>query len=301
MEEIEKMIRDCLYSAEFGENKSSHTIRALRKDLQQFFGYLIENEKIKNIKDVDSMAIKRFLNYLSENKVGKRSLNRKISSMRSFYRYLISQEKIEINPLEFIDFPNFVEERPTFITFEELEKIRGVIPNKNIYKLRDRVMIELLISTGITSSELLNLGENIIDFEKREIYIKNNKNLRIVFFSQRARELLKEYIELKKEIEKERYNPDILFINGSHQRLNDRSLRRIIDRYSEAVGIDREISPYSFRHTFGVVMLYGGMNINYLKDLMGISNIERVKIYENYIHLVPKIWNVKDKIEDMKV
>lgn len=301
MEEIEKLMKDCLHSAEFGENKSSHTIRALKKDLYQFLEYLKEYENILNILDIDFMVIKRFLNYLSEKKVGKRSLNRKISSLRSFYKYLISQEKIEVNPLEFIVFPSFIEEEPTFITIDELEKIREIIPEKNIYKLRDRVMIELLISSGITSSELLNLGENIIDFEKREIYIKNKKNLRIVFFSQRAREFLKEYIKQKKELEKEKYNPDILFINASHQRLNDRSLRRIIDRYCISAGIGREISPYSFRHTFGVVMLYGGMDISYLKELMGISNIERIKIYEKYVHLVPKIWNKNSKVEDTDI
>ena len=285
-DDLEKNIRDYLYFAEFGENKSINTVISLKKDLSQLCEYLNEIEKINCSMDITSVMLRGFLIYLQEKKISKRTMNRKLSSVRSFFKYLVKNKIIYQNPAEVIASPSFYAERPDTLTLEEINALRDVISLKTANGLRDRLMIELLYSSGITTVEMLGVGENVFDLDRRELHVSNGKTNRVVFFSERVRKYFKEYVEAKKKKYKEKYNPDILFVNGSGNRLSDRSLRRIIDRYALRAGIEREISPYSFRHTFAVHMLSNGMDILYLKELMGHATIDSTKVYEDMVNSI---------------
>ena len=282
---IEKDIKDFLYFEEFGNNKSPNTIKSMKKDLFQLAEYLNEIEKVDNCMAIDSVMIRGFIINLQENGITKRTINRKLSSLRSFFKYLVREKRINQSPVEVIASPSFYTQKPDILTLEEINKLREVISLKNANGLRDRLILELLYSSGITSIEMLGVGEGVFDLDKRELYVSNGKSRRVVFFSERTREFFKRYIKAKKEKYKEKYNPDILFVNGSATRLSDRSLRRIIDRYAVKAGIEREISPYSFRHTFAVHMLSHGMDILYLKELMGHVTLESTKVYQELIKL----------------
>lgn len=282
---IEKDIKDFLYFEEFGNNKSPNTIKSMKKDLFQLAEYLNEIEKVDNCMAIDSVMIRGFIINLQENGITKRTINRKLSSLRSFFKYLVREKRINQSPVEVIASPSFYTQKPEILTLEEINKLREVISLKNANGLRDRLILELLYSSGITSVEMLGVGEGVFDLDKRELYVSNGKSRRVVFFSERTREFFKRYIKAKKEKYKEKYNPDILFVNGSATRLSDRSLRRIIDRYAVKAGIEREISPYSFRHTFAVHMLSHGMDILYLKELMGHVTLESTKVYQELIKL----------------
>lgn len=282
---IEKDIKDFLYFEEFGNNKSPNTIKSMKKDLFQLAEYLNEIEKVDNCMAIDSVMIRGFIINLQENGITKRTINRKLSSLRSFFKYLVREKRINQSPVEVIASPSFYTQKPDILTLEEINKLREVILLKNANGLRDRLILELLYSSGITSVEMLGVGEGVFDLDKRELYVSNGKSRRVVFFSERTREFFKRYIKAKKEKYKEKYNPDILFVNGSATRLSDRSLRRIIDRYAVKAGIEREISPYSFRHTFAVHMLSHGMDILYLKELMGHVTLESTKVYQELIKL----------------
>ena len=282
---IEKDIKDFLYFEEFGNNKSPNTIKSMKKDLFQLAEYLNEIEKVDNCMAIDSVMIRGFIINLQENGITKRTINRKLSSLRSFFKYLVREKRINQSPVEVIASPSFYTQKPDILTLEEINKLREVISLKNANGLRDRLILELLYSSGITSVEMLGVGEGVFDLDKRELYVSNGKSRRVVFFSERTREFFKRYIKAKKEKYKEKYNPDILFVNGSATRLSDRSLRRIIDRYAVKAGIEREISPYSFRHAFAVHMLSHGMDILYLKELMGHVTLESTKVYQELIKL----------------
>lgn len=282
---IEKDIKDFLYFEEFGNNKSPNTIKSMKKDLFQLAEYLNEIEKVDNCMAIDSVMIRGFIINLQENGITKRTINRKLSSLRSFFKYLVREKRINQSSVEVIASPSFYTQKPDILTLEEINKLREVISLKNANGLRDRLILELLYSSGITSVEMLGVGEGVFDLDKRELYVSNGKSRRVVFFSERTREFFKRYIKAKKEKYKEKYNPDILFVNGSATRLSDRSLRRIIDRYAVKAGIEREISPYSFRHTFAVHMLSHGMDILYLKELMGHVTLESTKVYQELIKL----------------
>ena len=287
MENIDKYIKDFLYIMEFGENKSLNTIKSMKKDLSQLSVYLREIEKVTDVMEITSVMLRGFLISLQDNNVGKRSLNRKLSSLRSFFKFLLKNNHIKSNPVEVINSPSFEAEKPDILTLDEINRLRAVINTDNANGLRDRLMLELMYSSGITSIEMLKTGEQFFNLDKRELLVFNGKNNRTVFFSERTREYFKKYVEAKKEKYKEKYNPEILFVNGSGNRLSDRSLRRIVDRYAQRASITREISPYSFRHTFALHMLAKGMKINYLKELMGHVTIESTKVYEEMLCRVP--------------
>lgn len=280
---LEIYIKEFIYYSEFGRGKKPNTIKCLKKDLEQLKNYVDRNKGIEKIDDITPLSIREFMMELQKETVGKRSVNRKISSLRVFFKYLRENEAIKKDPTTVINSPSFEITAPDILSIEEIKKLREVIGTKTCNGLRDRLILELLYSSGITSHELLSLGEKVFDLEKREFLVNNGKNNRIVFFSERSRKFLLGYIEAKKVKYGERYNPDILFVNGSATRISDRSLRRLIDRYAERAGITREISPYSFRHTFGAHMLLHGMNINFVKELMGHSTIESTKIYQEAI------------------
>lgn len=283
-DDLELNIKDYLYFAEFGENKSLNTVMSLRRDLSQLLEYLVNIEKVLNSKEITSVMMRGFLIYLQEKNVSKRSINRKLSSLRSFFKYLVKSRIIYQNPVQMIASPDFCAQKPDFLTLEEINRLREVISLKTANGIRDRLMVELLYSSGITTTEMLNLGENVFDLDKRELYVTNGKSKRVVFFSNRVRKFFKDYVEAKKEKYGSKYNSDILFVNGSGTRLSDRSLRRIIDRYSVKAGLNKEISPYTFRHTFALHMLRHGMDILFLKELMGHVTIDSTKVYEDMIN-----------------
>ena len=243
----------------------------------------MKEKDLEDIKKISPIMIRGFLLSLQKEEMTKRSLNRKMSSVRCFFRYLKKNGIIKVDPVQTISAPSFQVETPDILSLDEIEALRKVIDTSKCNGIRDRLLLELLYSSGVTSQELLSLGESVFNLEKREFVVRNGKSTRTVYFSETAREYFKRYIEAKKEKYKEKYNPDILFVNGSATRISDRSLRRLIDRYVVKAGIEREVSPYSFRHTFGAYMLSHGMNINYLKELMGHTNIETTKVYQEII------------------
>lgn len=280
---FEKYIKEFLFYSEFSEEKSRNTIISIKKDLEQLRDFLMGEKDIEDITKISPIMIRGFLLKMQKDNIGKRSLSRKLSSVKIFFRYLKKNGVIKIDPTQTVSAPSFQVETPDILSLDEIQKLRDIIDTTKCSGLRDRLIIELLFSSGITSQELLSLGESVFNLEDRELVVISGKNSRVVFFSERAREYFKRYVEAKKEKFKERYNKDILFVNNSATRLSDRSLRRLIDRYALSAGITREISPYSFRHTFGAYMISHGMDIFFLKELLGHINIETTKMYQEII------------------
>lgn len=279
---FQKNIKNFLFYSEFTENKSENTIKSLRKDLEQLEEYLKENA-VENFCEINSMDLRGFIVKLQKNKISKRSMSRKVSSIRVFFRYLKENNIIDKNPAELITAPSFQVEIPEILSMDEIEKLRKIIDISKCNGIRDRLILELLFSSGITPMELIMLSEQVIDLEKREAVVKNGKEIRIVFFSEMAKKYLNLYIEAKKIKYKDKYTKNIIFVNGIGTRLSDRSLRRLLVKYGKKAEIKKEVNPFIFRHTFGSYMLSHGMNINFLQQLMGHKNIETTKIYQELI------------------
>ena len=272
-------IKDFLYSCEFIEKKSINTVKSLKVDLFKFNEYILKNKNIKTIKEIDIYDFRDFLIELQNEKITKSSINRKISSLKTFFKYLKREEKIETNLAQLISSLNYEKNRPDIIDKEEMNALRNAIEIKNYQDLRDKLIIELLYSTGITSQELLGLGEEVFDLEKREVRVRSFNKSRVVYFSKRTKEAFEEYVKEKKIKLVTKYRKDILFINSSGNRLSDRSLRRIIEKYRVKAKINKEITPHTFRHSFTTYMLENKMSVEELQILLGYSNITSMKLY----------------------
>lgn len=260
-------------------NKSENTLRAYKKDIQQLLDFLDKlNIEISAIKE---KHLKDFLQSLKHDNVSKRSVNRKLSSIKGYYRFLSKKEYIKSNPSENLENSEFKTNLLPIFSVEDILKIRKLVFEENFSDLRDKLVIELLYSSGIRAAELLNLSEGLFNFNEREFKVVG-KNERIVFYSKNAAEILDRYLEAKKMKFGDSYKREILFVNSSQDRLSDRSLRRIVDRVVKKAAIQKELSPHSLRHSFGAYMVHKGMNLHFLQELMGHSSMESTKLYLDY-------------------
>ena len=287
-----------LYYEEVILGKSFNTIRGYRRDLLQFMEYLEEYEEIHNFEEIEVMTFRSFIAYLNSPKrlekdentkdmkkkaklkpVSKRSINRKISALRTFFKYLQEIKVIETNKASYINVPKFEKELPNVINRDDLNRLRHVISTEKITGIRDRLIIELLYSSGLRSIELINLSEFIIDIEEREIRVvgKGSKE-RITFFSENAKKWLIKYIEEKKK-QYANYTREVLIVNSKGKKLTTRSLRRLISAHAHEAGIEKEITPHVFRHSFATELLNNGVDIRYLQELLGHSSIAATQVY----------------------
>jgi len=172
------------------------------------------------------------------------------------------------------------EKKIEYLSPEEINLVIATMQGENFNILRDRLMFELLYSSGMTVAELLSLGEVNFNLEKREIYILKNKLSKTMYFSETCKEFYIKFLNSKKEKFKEDYNPNIIFTNNSNERLTDRSVRRLINKYGEMANLNKEISPYTLRHSFCIYMLKNGMPKEYLARLLDLKVVGLLDVYE---------------------
>ena len=289
MNKLNTQLEKFIYYEKVILGKRYNTIKSYKKDILQFIEYIDKNEGIKDFDEVEIITFRSFIAYLnsdsnendekSSSSVGKRSINRKISALRTFFKYLNEQEIVKNNKVGYISMPKFEKGLPTVLNKDDIDKIRAVINTDKITGVRDRLIVELLYSSGIRASELIDMSEHMINMSEREIRVigKGNKE-RITFFSQNAEKWLKHYIDLKKRDYKN-YDSSVIFVNSRGEKLNSRSLRRLITDYAKKADINKEVTPHVFRHSFATTLLNKGVDIRYLQELLGHSSISTTQIY----------------------
>lgn len=279
---MKKLMKDFLYFLEFKEVKKYNTILSMKNDIEQFIKYF-EERNITNIEKIDFLLLREYYNFLKNSGFCVASFNRKLSSLKKFYKYLKDNNLIKENLTITLENVKLENKKIIYLELEEIERFRSAMEGINFNSYRDRLIFELLYSSGITVAELLSLGEKNFLIQEREIQFFKGKKRRFLFFSERCKKAYCEYIEIKKEKFQDKYNQNIVFVNNSNERLTDRSLRRIINKYREKANIKKEFSPYTIRHTFCMTMLKNGMPKEYLKEMLDISNIDLLTIYEESI------------------
>lgn len=276
---IEKSIKNFIYYLEFEENKKHNTVISIRKDLNQFLIYLNEHDII-DFNKLDELLIKEYFTKLKTEKISASTFNRRLSSIKKFYKYLVDKGLKEKGSEILIESEKNVEKKIEYLTPEEINLVRTTMEGKSFNILRDRLMFELLYSSGMTVAELLSLGEVNFNLEKREIYILKNKLSKTMYFSETCKKFYIKFLNSKKEKFKEDYNPNIIFTNNSNERLTDRSVRRLINKYAEMANLNKEISPYTLRHSFCIYMLKNGMPKEYLAKLLDLKVVGLLDVYE---------------------
>ena len=277
---IEKAVKDFVYYLEFEENKKNNTVISIRKDLNNFLEYL-NKKNIITLDKLDEFIIKEYLTALKDFDLSNSTYNRRLSSIKKFYKYLINNNLKEKGKEILIEGKKSDEKKIQYLNSDEIKILREEMKEESFNVLRDRLMFELLYSSGMTVAELLSLGELNFNLEKREIYLLKNRISKVLYFSQTCKEVYLKFLIAKKEKFKEDNNTNIIFVNNSNMRLTDRSVRRLINKYSERANLQKEVSPYTLRHSFCIYMLKNGMPKEYLAKLLDLKSIGLLDIYED--------------------
>ena len=209
---IEKAVKDFIYYLEFEENKKNNTVISIRKDLNNFLEYL-NKKNLVTLDKLDELVIKEYLAELKAIDLSNSTHNRRLSSIKKFYKYLINNNLKEKGKEILIEGIKNDEKKVEYLNPNEIELLREEMREESFNVLRDRLMFELLYSSGMTVAELLSLGELNFNLEKREVYLLKNKISKVLYFSQTCKEVYLKFLIAKKEKFKEENNTNIIFVN----------------------------------------------------------------------------------------
>lgn len=254
-------------------NYSEHTIRNYNKDLELFILFF-KNEKIT---EITYKKIRTFINHMNDLNYSKKTISRHLSTLRSFFKYLQKQKIIKENPMTLISNPKLDKKIPNYLNYQEIEKIFNIAPNTPL-DIRNLLILELLYSTGIRVSELVNIKINDIEENQIKVFGKGKKE-RIVLFGTPLKEKLNNYYKYSRsELLKEKQT-EYLLINKNGTKLTDRGVRLIIEKLVKESSINKHVSPHTIRHTFATHMLDMGADLKIVQELLGHESLETTSIY----------------------
>ncbi|MBL7107732.1 MAG: tyrosine-type recombinase/integrase [Candidatus Cloacimonetes bacterium] len=278
--EIEKVVRkyiDFLSS----KNMSVHTIRAYDVDIRQFLGYSVKffiDEKIV-ISKITKIMLRDFLQFLSESGDSNRTLARKVTSIKGFFKFLVSQNIISQNPVIDVKIPKFEKHTATFLTEDEMEFVLNIPANDNILGIRNKAILELLYSSGIRIAELAGL--KLLDINLKKGLIKvfgKRKKTRIIPIGKYAMNALQNYLKMRKNLLKKK-SLKTVFISKNGNSLSSDELRYIVDKYLKTIEKSKRYSPHTIRHSFATHMLDNGADLRSVQELLGHSSLSSTEIY----------------------
>lgn len=270
---MEKYIEKFIRYLEIEKDYSSHTILNYRLDLEDFKKFLgtVELEKI------DYLTLRKYLAGLKEKNLGSRTIARRLSSLRSFFKFLTRDGYLKTNPILSLSNPRLEKYLPQFLTEEEVAKLiesAFAKTEKDERGLRDRAILETFYSTGMRISELVGLNAEDIDSIGGVVKVKGKgKKERVVPIGDTAITAIRRYLEARKK------ESESLFLNKSGRRISGRGVRNIVNKYIHLAGIKRGISPHTFRHSFATHLLNRGADLRTVQELLGHANLSTTQIY----------------------
>ena len=283
---IEKLLNSFKVHLKFVKNYSIHTLKSYERDIKQFLNFL-RNENVE-IFNVNYSVVSKYIHYLiSEKNLQKTSINRKISSIKHFFSYLIKEHFIKNNPFDDISHQKVDKKLPNYLTFDEIYSFittSGKEDCSNLEKkYRDDAVIELLYSSGIRVSELVSLNVEDINFDENYIKLtgKGSKE-RIVLINDNAKEKILKYIKYRKKTVKEKIERKFitpLITNLQGVRITPRAIQMMIKSRAEKVGITKKVTPHVLRHSFATHLLNEGMDIRMIQELLGHASLSTTQRY----------------------
>lgn len=263
---------------------SRHTILNYSKDLSEFKAFLGERE----LETVDYLALRKFLSVLRERNLKSRSISRKLSCLRSFFRFLNREGLLKSDPAKAVSNPKLEKHLPKFLTEEEITRLIESPDLAKLSGLRDRAILETFYSTGMRVSELVGLNLEDIDFFSGVVKIRGKgKKERMAPIGEKALGVLRDYAQKRKN------NPPAVFLNKNGGRLTDRGVRLILDKYIRSTALREDISPHSLRHSFATHLLNRGADLRSVQELLGHANLSTTQIYTHVT--MDKLKGVYDK------
>ena len=254
-------------------------MRNYTTDLLDFFQFL-GTKGVGSLKEVDRHVVRDYLSHLMGRGLVKASIARKLSAIRSFYRYLLREEMISTSPVATTSSPKLDRRLPAFLTIEEMEKLLEAPDLSKPVGQRDRALLELLYASGLRVSELVSLNLEQVDLDSREIRVRGKgAKERIVLMGKPAATALSDYfIQGRPELSGEKKSR-ALFLNRYGERLTERMVQKILGDYASKVDIGKKVHPHMLRHTFATHLLDGGADLRVVQELLGHADLSSTQIY----------------------
>ena len=276
---MEAFISSYVDYLKFEKRYSEHTIRGYRDDLEAFSGYLRVDFGETELRAVSAAMVRSWLASLKDKGLSSRSVNRKISSLRSFYKYLLKTGQVEQSPVAVIIAPKAARRLPVFVEQEQVAELFGEVWFPDDWEgLTDRLLLALLYNTGMRLSELINLKEGQIDGSTRVIKVlgKGNKE-RVIPVSAALLGAMQEYREKKRSLAGA--DMEVLLVGKKGKKLYPKYVYRVVRGYLAQVTTIEKKSPHVLRHTFATHLMNEGAELNSVKELLGHASLAATQVY----------------------
>lgn len=284
-EEIQKFADDLR-----AKNASPHTLRNYVSDLQQFHEYVTPAKQdgerpTFSVQQLDNLVIREYLGYLHDHKIEKSSMARKVSSLRSFCKFLCQQNILAQNPAKMVHLPKLARKIPNHLTVEDCAKLIESPDLATALGRRDRAILELLYACGVRVSELSGLNVDDVNYKDSMLLVRGKgRRERLVPFGKYCRQALESYLDDRCiQASWSQSEPRIpLFLNHWGTRLTTRSVARIVEKYARLTGLAQKISPHGIRHSFATHLLNSGADLRSIQELLGHKSLSTT---QRYTHL----------------
>ena len=261
---------DFLSHLNLAKGVSVHTIRGYRIDLTSFFDFVGDEEGNKR-------SIRRFLAHLHEKGASTRTILRKLSSLRSFFKHAIRKDLVDYNPVEEIESPKKEKRLPVSINYEQVQLLINQPDTSNYLGFRDRAIMELFYSSGLRLSEVAGLNRR--DFDPRNQVLNifgKGKRQRQAPITETAANWITQYLN---HLERDEQDPEAIFLNRFGKRITSRSIDRNFAAYLKSSGLSVRITPHTIRHTIATHWLENGMDLKTIQMLLGHTSLTTTTIY----------------------
>ena len=275
---------------QFEKRSSQHTVISYKNDLDQFVEYLTATYQLNEITEVNHLIIRSWIVKMMEEKISARSITRKLSTLKTFYKYLLRQKVISVTPLLKIQSPKTSKRLTNFVEKGNMDKLLdSSLFGEDYTGIRNKLIIEMFYATGMRLSELIELTDNNVNISKLTLKVLGKRNKeRIIPITSHLKAEIEKYLKIKPKSTDTKKS--LFFVDEKGNKLYQKLVYRIVNSYLSMVTTIEKKSPHVLRHTFATHMLNNGADINAVKELLGHANLSATQIYTH--NTVEKLKNI---------
>lgn len=278
---LDNTAKKFLQYLQYQRDYSAHTIASYQREITHFIHFM-NKEGLETYQEVTYAILRGYMACLYEESLSKRSINHKISVLRSYYKYLVEQSMVTDNPFLLLESQKMATKHPDFLFIEEMLALLDSIALDTPLGIRNKAMLELLYASGLRCSEIVNLKVTDIDYDRQLLLIhgKGGKD-RYVPYHDYAKEVLEWYLEESRYalMVKAKEEHTYVFVNARGNKLTNRGVQNIVDRVCQGYDATKKIHPHTFRHSFATHLLNAGADLRTVQELLGHTNLSTTQIY----------------------
>lgn len=271
---------------------SAHTLLAYSKDLEQFFEYINKTYNVKEAQEVNHVFVRSWIVSLMEQKINSRSVRRKISSLKSYFKFCLREKLIARSPMQKIISPKVARQLPTFVDEQRMDLLLDKVEFKEGFPgLRDKLVINIFYQTGMRLSELTNLKDTDVNLYDLSIKVLGKRNKeRIIPISHNLKADISIYIEHRNQLFSKELTGGFFFVLDTGNKIYDKFVYRLVKDKLGTVTTGQKKSPHVLRHTFATQMLNNGAEINAVKEILGHASLAATQVYTH--NTIEKLKNI---------